>query len=105
MSLRTRNMVGRILEAQESMWVNLKRVWEKSRFPKGQSVDGRQFVWVMDNVEDHFADRRRGLDYMLAPLQRMNIPEWREQLLERIRDYAGKHGVAVDGLPEERLED
>jgi hypothetical protein len=99
------NLMGRILEAQEEMWQSLRKIWEKSRFPKNRTVDGRKFLWVMDDVKDHFADRREGLDYMLAPFHRMDMPAWRVQLLDRIRQYAEWKGVPVEGLPEERLED
>jgi len=99
------NLMGRILYAQEEMWQNLTGVWERSRLPKNQTVDGREFVWVLDDVKDHFADRRRGLDYMLAPLQRMDMPGWREQLLVRIQNFAELKGVPIQGLAEERLED
>jgi len=99
------NLMGRVLHAQDQTWEDLLGVWEKSRFPKNRTVDGKEFVWVLDDVKDHFADRRKGLDYMLAPFQRMNMPEWRESLLERVRDYADLKGVPVEGLPEERLED
>jgi hypothetical protein len=87
------------------MWNDLITVWEKSRFPRNRAVDGREFLWVMDDVKDHFADRRRGLDYMLAPFQRMEIPAWHDELLGRIKIFAKANGVPVEGVPEERLED
>jgi len=99
------NLTGSILEAQEEMWRNLTVTWEKSRFPKNRTVDGKEFVWVLDDVKDHFADRRKGLDYMLAPFQRMEIPVWRSRLLKIMRAYAEQNGVPVEGVPEERLED
>jgi hypothetical protein len=87
---------GQILEAQEWMWRNLISVWEKSRFPRNRSVGDRQFIWVMDDVKDHFADRRKGLEYMLAPFERMDLPGWRARLLERIREYAERNGLPVE---------
>jgi len=87
------------------MWGNLTKTWEKSRYEKGGSVNGRGFVHVLDDVKDHFADRRKGLDYMIAPFQRMNLPEWRSRLNERINEYAKSHNVPVTGLEEIRLED
>jgi hypothetical protein len=99
------NLVGGILKRQETMWQYLTSVWEKSRFPKNRAVDGREFLWVMDDVKDHFADRRRGLDYMLAPFQRMEMPVWQDELLRRIKSFAQENGVPVEGVPEERLED
>jgi hexosaminidase len=87
------------------MWENLTGTWEKSRHEKGRSVNGRDYVFIMDDVKDHWADRRKGLDYMIAPFQRMNMPEWHSRLNERIREYASEHKVPVSGLEEERLED
>ena len=87
------------------MWKNVTNTWEKSRFEKGRSLNGRDFVHVLDDVKDHWADRRKGLDYMIAPFQRMNMEEWHQQLNARIREYAGANNVAVKGLGEIRLED
>ena len=95
------NLVEGILSAQETMWNDLTAVWEKSRFPRNRTVEGREFVWVMDDVKDHFADRRRGLDYMLAPFQRMEIPAWHDELLDRIKSFAQANGVAVDAVASE----
>ena len=87
------------------MWDALVATWEKSRYPKNRTVDGKEFLHVQDDVKDHFADRRQGLDYMLAPFQRMEIPAWREKLVAFINSYAAVHNVPVEGLAEPRLED
>lgn len=99
------NIVSRNLDERKEMWDDLVAVWEKSRFPKNRTVGGREFFHVMDDVKDHFADRRPGLDYMLAPFQRMDMEGWRKALGDRIKTYASEHGVPVSGLAEERLED
>jgi hexosaminidase len=99
------NLSGGILEDQSRMWKDFTAVWEKGQFPKNRTVDGRKFLHVMDDVKDHFADRRAGLDYMLAPFQRMDLPGWRKSLGERIREYAAANKVPVAGLAAERLED
>lgn len=87
------------------MWKNLTFTWEKSRYEKGRSVGGRDFVHVLDDVKDHPADRRKGLDYLIVPFQRMNLPGWRNLLNGRINTYAAEHNVPVRGLEEMRLED
>ncbi len=87
------------------LWKNLTETWGKSRYEKGRSVNGRDYVFIMDDVKDHWADRRKGLDYMIAPFQRMDIPGWNQRLNEQIRKYASQHKVPVSGLEEERLED
>jgi hypothetical protein len=99
------NQVGSLIAWSNWMWENLTVTWEKSRYEKGRSVSGRDFVHVLDDVKDHPADRRKGLDYLIAPFQRMNLPGWRSRLNERINTYAADHKVPVRGLEEKRLED
>ncbi|MFH1070962.1 MAG: hypothetical protein V1794_15190 [Candidatus Glassbacteria bacterium] len=99
------NTVSELLEERQWMWKEVVKVWEVSRYPKNRSVGGRDFLWVMDDVKDHFADRRQGLDYMIAPFQRMELEKWHKSLADCIGQYAAKHGVAVQGLETPRLED
>ena len=87
------SLVARILEERKLMWRDLKAVWEKSRFEKGRSVGGRKFVHVLDDLKDHFADRRPGLEYMLAPYERMGLEEWNSKLAEFTADYAAVRGL------------
>jgi len=86
------NLVAKILTDRERMWQNLKAVWEKSRYEKGRSVGGRKFVHILDDLKDHFADRRPGLEYMLAPYERIALEEWNSKLAEFTRDYARVRG-------------
>jgi hexosaminidase len=99
------NMVGSLIDWSNWMWRNLTVTWQKSRYEKGRSAGGRDFVHVLDDVKDHQADRRKGLDYLIAPFQRMNLPDWRSRLNGRINMYASVHNVQVRGLEEARLED
>ncbi|MGV3503175.1 MAG: beta-N-acetylhexosaminidase [Adhaeribacter sp.] len=99
------NKIGALDSWGKGMWENVMQVWEKSRYEKNRNVNGREFLHVMDDVKDHFADRRIGLDYMIAPFQRTNIPGWREKLNERIKQYAAENKIPVKGLAEQRLED
>jgi hypothetical protein len=59
----------------------------------------------LDDVKDHPADRSKGLDYLIAPFKRMDLPGWRNRLIERINKYAADNKVQVRGLEEVRLED
>jgi len=99
------NRMGSLISWSNWMWENLTTTWEKSRFEKGRSVGGRDFVHIMDDVKDHPADRRKGLDYLIAPFQRTDLPGWRTRLNERINKYAADNKVPVRGLEEVRLED
>ncbi|QNF33511.1 beta-N-acetylhexosaminidase [Adhaeribacter swui] len=99
------NKIGALDSWGKGMWENVTEVWEKSRYEKNRDVNGRKFVHVQDDVKDHFADRRKGLDYMIAPFQRTNLPGWQNKLNERIKQYAEANKVPVKGLAEKRLED
>ncbi len=74
---------------------DVQTVFEKSRYPKGRSVDGRQFVHVLDDVKDHFADRRADLSYMLAPEESLGLDQWLKELAHSIDLYAKENNVAV----------
>jgi hypothetical protein len=77
------------------MFERLKATWEKSRLPKNEPVDGREFVHVMDDVKDHFADRRVGLDYLIAPHESLGLDGWLERLDDVIARYGAATGQAV----------
>ena len=96
---------GKILQEQNEMWSALTATWGKSRLAKGASVGGKDFLHVYDDVKDHFADRRKGLEYMLAPFERTNIEGWRKQLSKVIAEFADQHNIPVRGMEAERLED
>ncbi len=86
------------LSDQEVMWSGLKATWEKSRYPKGQSVGGRDFVHILDDLKDHHADRRTGLDYMLEPLENIGLKTWNDGLAKFIHTYAGSRGLPIPDL-------
>ncbi|SHJ96727.1 Glycosyl hydrolase family 20, catalytic domain [Pseudozobellia thermophila] len=98
-------LVDEVMEEETKVRGELTRVWEKSQFEKGRSVDGKHFVHVMDDVKDHFADRRVDLGYMFAPFERMEMKQWKGQLRELIDKYSKKNNLVIDGIPVERLED
>ena len=93
-----------IMREQVEMWTSLTATWDKSRLSKGATVDGKEFYHVYDDVKDHFADRRKGLEYMLAPFERTGVEDWKRRLEMVINEFAEAHGVEIEGLEEERLE-
>jgi len=96
---------GEIIKDQDEMWSDFKTTWYKSRLIKNQSVGGKDFLHEYDDVKDHLADRRKGLEYMLAPFERMEIEEWREQMKNIIIHFARLHNIPVEGSGATRLED
>lgn len=97
------NLAGNIVSKQKEVEMNIMTIWEKSRFKKGRSVNGRHFVHVLDDLKDHSADRWKGLEYMTAPFIRMNIRKWQKQLKNEINIFANIHNVEVSGLKGEPL--
>ncbi len=97
-------MVDEMIEEEKTMWENFVAVWEKSQFPKCRSVNGKDFVHVFDDVKDHFADRRLGLEYMMAPFERMDLEGWQKQLSSIIQSYAKAKNVPIKANEIERLE-
>lgn len=103
--LEAYRLSGQIVQDQKSMWSDFSAIWYKSRLPKNMRVGGKDYDHVFDDVKDHFADRRIGLEYMLAPFERMAIEAWRQQLYHVINDFAGLHNIPVKEPEPGRLED
>lgn len=97
------NIAGDILRGERETGKELTTIWEKSRYKKCRSVDGKDFVHVFDDLKDHFADRRTGLEHMLAPFERMGVEKWQNQLMEEINSLALTHNVVVEGIKEKPL--
>lgn len=93
-----------IVRERVAMFQELKTVWEKSRFEKGRSVNGRKFIHVLDDTKDHWADRRADLSYIIAPEESIGLEKWMTGLGALIRDYAKKYNVPESALAEARLE-
>ncbi len=89
---------GLIIQDRNRTFEALQLVWEESRYPKGRSVGGKDFYHVLDDVKDHFADRRPDLTYLTAPEESIMLEEWIEAATAVLREYAGKHGVAVPSV-------
>lgn len=87
-------MVSGILAERESMFRALREVWERSWYPKGRSVGGRHFVHVLDDLKDHPADRRPGLDYLLEPFENIGLEQWKRDLEAYSRQYEQSYGLA-----------
>jgi hexosaminidase len=97
--------VDQIAGDLDATYASLKATWEKSMFPKNRTVDGKSYLYIMDDVKDHFADRRLDLDYMIAPEQRMKLPEFRDGLGKLIREYTKAQNLDAKALPDKVLED
>jgi len=85
--------VKRTDEAMAAAYAAFVATWEESRLPHNVPVGGRTFLHVMDDVKDHFADRRPDLSYHLAPYESIGLDKWCDALAGIIRAYAEAHGL------------
>lgn len=99
------NTIERVHREGELAFADLTAVFEKTRYPKGRAVNRREFVHVLDDVKDHWADRTADLGYMMAPERSIGLDKWLAKLNETITSYAKQHNVPIEGLADARLED
>lgn len=98
------NRIAGIETESAAMRRYLTRVWERSQYPKGRTVDGRKFVHILDDTKDHWADRTPDLGYMFHPEKSIGLGEWRLRLKGITESYAKLHGQSSAGLIEPQVE-
>jgi len=87
-----------IVRDRTATFLSLKSTYERSRYPKGRSVDGQEFLQVPDDVKAHWADRRSDLSFMTMPEENIGLESWRDQMRELILEYAAINGLSSDQL-------
>lgn len=97
--------IDALVKEGEKTFQELVAVYEKSRYPKGQSVGGRSFVHIMDDTKDHWADRTADMGFMMQPEREIGLDAYLKDLRKILETYAQQHSVPVDRLGEVRLED
>jgi hexosaminidase len=93
-----------LVTERKDTFERLRRIWEKSQFPKGREVGGRQFVHILDDVKDHFADRRPDLSYMIAPEESIGLEAWMQKLDQIGKSFMERHKIPVVSLQDFRYE-
>jgi hexosaminidase len=99
------NAIGRTREEGVKIFADLRKAYEKSRYPKGRSVDGKKFFHVLDDTKDHWADRTADLSFMFVPEESIGLEKWQKDLRQVLEAYAKQHDVPVRRLAEARLEE
>ena len=97
--VRARETIEHAEKEGAKTFAALTAVFEKSRYPKNRPVDGRNFVYIQDDVKDHWADRTLDLGYMAAPEKSIGLDAWRKSLTEVIDRYAKAHQLDPQSLP------
>jgi hypothetical protein len=95
------NVVEPLVKDRKRALDALTAVFEKSRYPRGQSAGGRKFVDINDDSKDYWAQRRPDMSYLTAPEESIGLEKWIESLRELIGEYAKKHNVPVKELEPE----
>ena len=95
--IRSRQLAEKIIEDRDAMWKKFKAVWEKSQFPRNRTVNGKAFVNIMPDVNGGGdINRFTGLEYMIAPFERIGLKKWRDGINEVIRDFAKRHNLDAE---------
>jgi hypothetical protein len=93
-----------ITEERRSAFERMKAVWEKSQYPKVRSFEGKQYVHIMDDTKDYFADRRPDLSFIVAPEESIGLDEWSKRLWSVVAQYARANNLAVPPAPDAEFE-
>lgn len=85
------DLVRRYVADRERMLEELTATWEKGRYPKGQSVEGRDFVHVQDDTKNHHADWTPDLGYLIKPSRDLNLDGWADSLEGIAAEFRRRH--------------
>ncbi len=86
---------------REEMLAALTAAWEKSRYPKGQSVDGKDFLHIQDDTKSHNADRTPDMGYLVKPSRDLNIEGWADRLEKIAAEFRRDHPEEQGWTPSE----
>ncbi|MCK5700802.1 MAG: hypothetical protein KAI29_06600 [Cyclobacteriaceae bacterium] len=75
------------LANRTTMWNGLKTIWEKGRLPKNVNANRNPYVHVLDDVKDHVADKTLGIEYMIEPMEDMELDKWNSELEKLIAEF------------------
>ncbi|MEP7365224.1 MAG: beta-N-acetylhexosaminidase [Acidobacteriota bacterium] len=89
------SLVVRTQREGEEVFRELIAVFEVSQFPKGQAVNGRAYVHVLDDTKDQWAARTADLGYMFAAERSMGLEEYARKLHTIAEQYARANGLPV----------
>jgi len=102
--IQAHTLAREVIQDRENMFAYLKQIWEQAHFPKGQTVDGRNFLHILDDVKDHWADRRPDLSYLIEPEESIDLETWTEKLADVILTYSRAMDLPVQYIEPELSE-
>lgn len=75
-------IIKNILQRRETVFNNLVKTYEITRFPKGYSLPDKEFFWQQDRAR-HFAFRRPDMTFLIWDEQLLDM----EGYLEKLKNY------------------
>ena len=80
--LDARSLIEASLNRRETVYDELVRVYEETRFPKGFSTGEKEFLWQQDRAR-HFANRRPDMSFLIYDEQLLDM----EGYLDKLKAY------------------
>lgn len=89
--------VRRYVDRREAFFADLVATWEVTRYPKGQSVNGRHFLHIQDDTKNHPADWTPDLSYLIKPSRDLRLEAWADAVEAVAEEFLKRHGAAAQG--------
>ena len=83
-----RTLIEKSLETREDVYSDLVTSYELTRFPKGWSNGGKEFLWQQDRAR-HFANRRPDMSFLIYDEQLLDLEGYLDKLKAYISYFAG----------------
>jgi hypothetical protein len=93
--LAAEEQAERICRERESSYAALKEVWERSQYPKGRSVGGREFVHIESNTWSGSGNRTPDLSFLVRRERRLNLEKWTYDLKSIRQTFALQHQFEI----------
>ncbi|HMK59135.1 MAG TPA: hypothetical protein VK462_08765, partial [Nitrososphaeraceae archaeon] len=74
------------LERRKTIFNELVATWEKTRLPKGLSIEGKNYFFQQDRAR-HFANRLPDMNYLIYDEQQLGMEEYLVKLNEYMEYY------------------
>ena len=86
---KAEQVVEKILQRRDSVFKDLVKTYELTRFPRGMSTPDKKYFWQQDRAR-HFAFRRPDMTFLIYDEQKLDI----EGYLEKLKAYIAYFNTA-----------
>jgi hypothetical protein len=85
------DVAGSIWRQRNQALKNAVDTWDKASFPRVADANGRHFLFELDDVKDHLADRTVDLSYLVYREKILAFGGWVNAILAARNQYAAAH--------------